>query len=172
VLAVHFGEQTNVNRLSIEVNALTPANVTMFQVDRTSKEVRQTPVITSQQPALGATRNFLPACIAQGQMYISMNVTTGLPEMTALCQGLLHEVEWFVTAEGEIAGNQYGHVLKPRGTVTIKGVGETYSGVYYVTHVTHSFTSNGYTQSFRAKRNALIPTGKENFAASSARLDG
>lgn len=172
VLAVHFGEETNVNRLSIEVNALTPANVTMFQVDRTSKEVRQTPVITSQQPALGATRNFLPACIAQGQMYISMNVTTGLPEMTALCQGLLHEVEWFVTAEGEIAGNQYGHVLKPRGTVTIKGVGETYSGVYYVTHVTHSFTSNGYTQSFRAKRNALIPTGKENFAASSARLDG
>jgi hypothetical protein len=92
--------------------------------------------------------------------------------MAALCQGLFHEVEWFVTAEGEIAGNQYGHVLKPRGTVTIKGVGETYSGIYYVIHVTHSFTSNGYTQSFRAKRNALMPTGTEDFAASSERLSG
>ena len=92
--------------------------------------------------------------------------------MAALCQGLFHEAEWFVTAEGEIAGNQYGHVLKPRGTVTIKGVGETYSGIYYVTHVTHTFTSSGYTQSFRAKRNALMPTGTENFAASSARLGG
>ena len=191
VLAVHFGEETNVNRLSIEVNALTPANVTMFQVDRTSKGVPEAAATngqqpadqtskgvleaaatTSQQPALGATRSFLPAGIAQGQMYISMNVTTGLPEMAALCQGLFHEAEWFVTAEGEIAGNQYGHVLKPRGTVTIKGVGETYSGIYYVTHVTHTFTSSGYTQSFRAKRNALMPTGTENFAASSARLSG
>ena len=79
VLAVHFGEETNVNRLSIEVNALTPANVTMFQVDLTSKGVKaaatngQQPVdqtsqgvleaaaTTSQQPALGATRSFLPA---------------------------------------------------------------------------------------------------------------
>ena len=190
-LAVHFGEETNVNRLSIEVNALTPANVTMFQVDLTSKGVPQAattngqqPVdrasegvllaeaTTSQQPALGATRSFVPAGMAQGQMYISMNVTTGYREMAALCQGLFHEAEWFVTAEGEIAGNQYGHVLKPRGTVTIKGVGETYSGIYYVTHVTHTFTSSGYTQSFRAKRNALMPTGKENFAASSSRLNG
>jgi phage protein D len=172
VLAVHFGEETNVNRLSIEVNALTPANVTMFQVDRTSKEVLEAAATTGQQPALGATSSFLPAGIAQGQMYVSMNTTTGLPEMAALCQGLFHEVEWFVTAEGEIAGNQYGHVLKPRGTVTIKGVGETYSGIYYVTHVTHRFTSNGYTQSFRAKRNALMPTGTEDFTASSARLGG
>src|SRR5262249_53904771 len=139
VLAVHCGEQTNVNRLSIEVNALTPANVTMYQVDRTSKEVRPIAVTTSQQPALGAIRNFVPQDIAQGQMYVSMNVTTGLPEMTALCQGLFHEAEWFVTVEGEIAGNEYGHVLKPHGTVTIKGVGKTYSGIYYVTHVTHSF---------------------------------
>jgi hypothetical protein len=172
VLAVHFREQTNVNRLSIEVNALTPTNVTMFQLDRTSKGVLDTSVTTSQQPVLGATRSFLPPSIPQGQMYISMNVTTGRPEMVALCQGLFHEAEWFVTAEGEIAGNQYGHVLRPRGTVTIKGVGETYSGIYYVTHVTHTLTSSGYTQSFRARRNALMPTGREDFAAASARLRG
>jgi phage protein D len=180
VLAVHSGEQTNVNRLSIEVNALTPTHVTMFQVDLTTKGVKaaatngqqpvdQTPpgvlkaaATTSQQPALGAIRSFLPDRVpdgvnAQGQMYISMNVTTGRREMNALCRALFHEAEWFVTVEGEIAGNRYGHVLKPRGTVAIKGVGETYSGLYYVTHVTHAFTSSGYTQLFRAKRNALMP---------------
>ena len=86
--------------------------------------------------------------------------------MAALCQGLVDEGAWFVTAEGEIAGNQYGHILRPRGTVTIKGVGATYSGVYYVTHVTHTWTSDGHTQFFRAKRNALMPTGTENFATS------
>ena len=39
--------------------------------------------------------------------------------------------------------------------MTIKGVGETYSGIYYVTHVTHVFTADGYTQRFSVKRNAL-----------------
>src|SRR5262249_50051203 len=146
VLAVHFGEETTFNRLTFEVNALTSDHVTMFQVDRTSKEVLEATAITSQQPALGTTRSVPPAGIPQGQVYVSMTATTGLPEMAALCQGLLHEAEWFVTAEGEIAGNQYGHVLRPHRTVTIKGVGETYSGVYYITHVTHTLTPNGYTQ--------------------------
>ena len=170
VLAVHFGEETTINRLTFEVNALTPANVTMFQVDRTSKEVLEAAVTASQQAALGAARSIPSAGVAQGQVYVSRDVTTGLPEMTALCQGLLHEAEWFVMAEGEVAGNQYAHVLKPHGTVTIKGVGETYSGVYYVTQVTHTFTPHGYTQFFRAKRNALMPTGTEDFAVSSERL--
>jgi hypothetical protein len=85
--------------------------------------------------------------------------------MAILGQGFYDQVAWFVTAEGEINGNAYGHVLLPRRPVTIKGVGETYSGVYYVTQVTHTFTGDGYAQSFRAKRNALMPTGQEDFAS-------
>lgn len=172
VLAVHFGDETNVNRFSLEVNALMPANVAMFQVDRASKEILDVVAETSKQKALGDTSagSLLASGIDPGQVYIGMNVATGNPEMTALCQGLFHEGEWFVTAEGEIAGNHYGHALKTRGTVTIKGIGETHSGVYYVTHVTHSFTSEGYTQSFRVKRNAIMPTGSEEFSASSGLL--
>ena len=172
VLAVHFGGETNVNRFSVEVNALTPANVAMFQVDRTNKEILDEAVETSRQTALGATNaeGLLAAGMNAGQIYIGMNVATGNPEMAALCQGLFHEGEWFVTGEGEIAANQYGHVLKSRETVTIKGVGETYSGVYYVAHVTHVFTSDGYTQSFRVKRNAIMPVGSEDFSTSSGGL--
>lgn len=66
---------------------------------------------------------------------------------------------------GEVAANQYGSILTPRGTVTIKGIGETHSGVYYVSHVTHTFSAAGYTQTFRVKRNALMPTGDEDFSA-------
>ena len=99
-------------------------------------------------------------------------VATGYPEMTALCQGLYDQGSWFVTGEGEVAANDYGHVLRARQTVTIKGVGEMYSGIYYVTHVTHSFTPDGYTQSFRVKRNGLLPTGTEDFSASGGLLGG
>lgn len=174
VLAVHFGEETNVNRFSIEVNALTPTNVAMFQVDRVNKEILDAAAETSQQTALGDTdpAGLLSSGMNPGQIYIGMNAATGNPEMAALCQGLFHEGEWFVTGEGEIDANEYGHVLKPRGTVTIKGVGETHSGVYYVTHVTHSFTPDGYTQSFRVKRNGILPTGDEDFSASSGLLGG
>jgi len=49
--------------------------------------------------------------------------------------------------------------------VTIKGVGKTYSGIYYVSKVKHVFTVSGYTQSFNVKRNALNPDGSEDFGA-------
>lgn len=165
-LAAHFGEETNLNRFSVELNALTPANVAMVQVDRVNKEVVEAKAESSRQRILGDidAAGLLPAGMDPGQVYLSMNGTTGIPEMAALCQGLYHQAAWFVTGEGEVAANQYGHVLKPRRPVTIKGVGETFSGVYYVTHVTHTCTPEGYTQFFRVKRNAVMPTGAEDFA--------
>ena len=171
LLAVHFGRETNVNRFSIEVNALAPTRVTMFQVDRTNKEELRESANESRQKALGAIRaaGMLPPGMAPGRVYVNMNAATGVKEMNTLCQALFDEAEWFVTAEGEIDGKRYNQVLKPHGTVTIKGVGATYSGVYYVTHVTHSFTSKGYTQFFRAKRNALMPTGAEDFAGTATK---
>ena len=175
VLAVHFGNDTNVNHFSLEVNALTPTNVTMFQVDRMNKKPLDKTADAGQQKVLGAVKAAAirpPGdLIRPGHVYVSMNAATGEAEMDTLCRELFHQAEWFVTAAGEIDGKRYDHVLKPRGTVTIKGVGATYSGVYYVTHVTHTFTPKGYTQFFRAKRNALMPTGFEDFAGTAARVN-
>ncbi len=174
LLAVHFGDETNVSRLALEVNALAPANVTVVQLDRLDKTLLETTTASSALPLLGAANatQLLGAEIPPGQLYMRNGVTTGLPEMSALGQGLFHEADWFVTGEGEINAHEYGHVLKPRQTVTIKGIGELYSGVYYVNHVTHRFTAAGYTQSFAVKRNALKPTGDENFSAGSNDLLG
>lgn len=174
VLAVHFGNETNLNSFSIEFNALTPVNVKMSQVDRMSKEVLDAEAEASDQAPLGEidASGLLAPGMDPGRVCIAASAATGNPEMTALCQGLFHQAEWFVSGEGEIAGNHYVHVLKPRGTVTIKGIGETYSGLYYVIHVTHSFTQDGYTQFFRVKRNAIMPTGLEDFQASSGGLGG
>ena len=48
--------------------------------------------------------------------------------------------------------------------VGVYGVGDTYGGLYYVDSVTHSFSRNGYRQSFKLKRNA---TGSGRTPASS-----
>jgi len=172
VLAVHFGPETNVDQFSLEVNALAPANVAMFQLDHGTGEILEGSADTGEQVALGADSpsSLLGPGMEPALVYIGQTVTTGAAEMTALCQGLCDQGEWFVTGEGEVAANQYGSILLPRRTVTIKGIGETHSGVYYVTHVTHQFTADGYTQSFRVKRNALRPTGSEDFDSDRAGL--
>lgn len=166
LLAVHFGEETNVVSLSLEVNALAPAHVRMAQLDRLNKDVLEASALARQQTALGAdgADALLAAGMDPAQLVLSRSVATGVPEMAALCQGVFHEAEWFVTGEGEIVGNKYRHVLRPRSTVTIKGVSESHSGVYYVCHVTHSFTREGYVQTFRIRRNGLNPTGDEDFS--------
>jgi phage protein D len=174
VLSVQFGDDTNVNRFQLEVNALATANVTISQIDHDTKEVLDAASTPGNQQALGANGadSYLGAGMTPGLVCIGKTVTTGNPEMTALAQGLYDEGEWFVTGEGEVAANQYSSVLKPRASVTIKGVGETHSGIYYVTHVNHIFNADGYTQRFHVKRNGLMPTGAENYFANGGGLFG
>jgi len=166
VLAVQFGDDTNVNRFQLDVNALVTADVSMSQVDHNTKQVLEADSVPGSQEALGASDSdsFLGTNETSALVYIGKMVATGNPEMTALCQGLYNDGEWFVTGEGEVAANQYGNILMPRATVTIKGIGETYSGIYYVTHVNHVFNADGYVQRFKVKRNGLMPTGAEDFS--------
>ncbi len=168
-LAVHFGGQTTVRHLALEVDALSPAGVAMFQLDRAGKEVLEAAAEPGRQAALGAegAADLLPSGIDPARRVIAAHAATGSPEMTALCQGAHDRGEWFLSGEGEVAGNLYGHLLRPRRTVTLKGIGETYSGVYYVSHVTHAFTPGSYLQRFRVRRNALLPTGDEDFSTGS-----
>jgi phage protein D len=165
VLAVQFGTETNVDWFTVQVNALSETDVGMFQLHRNDKSVLSSLVQSSLEPALAAKRSvdLLPPTLRAARSFVGMNATTGEPEMKALCQSLFHRGAWFVTGEGVVDGNAYGHVLRPRRPVTIKGVGETYSGVYYVTHVTHSIDLDGYRQRFLVKRNGLEPKGTEDF---------
>lgn len=167
VLAVQSGNGRNVNRFWLQVDALTPANVTMSATAPVTGEVLTETADGSDQPTLGANTadSYLGPGMPSGLVQAGHVVTTGSQEMAALCQGLYDRNSWFVTGGGEVDGYRYGSVLMPRRTVTIEGIGKTYSGDYYVTHVTHRFTKDGYTQIFRVKRNALMPTGNEKFSA-------
>lgn len=173
VLSVHFGHETTLNFININVNALSPSNVAMFQVNRMSKETIDVIVESSQQTELGGmnAQSLLSVDVAPAKNYVARNCANGDPEMTDLCQGLFHHAEWFVTAEAEVSATLYAHILLPRATVTVKGIGETYSGVYYVNHVTHSFNPDGYNQRIKLKRNGLMLTGNESFAVDTGLLD-
>ncbi len=174
VLAAHFDEQTTLHNFVLSVNALAPSNVSMYQVDRANKETITVDIEASEQTAFGGidAPGLLTLGMEPAKNFVAKNGASSDPEMTALCQSLYHRAEWFVTGEGEIPANLYAHVLFPRATVTIKGVGETYSGVYYVNHVTHIFNQGGYTQKMKVKRNGITTTGNENFSVDSGGLLG
>ena len=166
VLAAHFGDETTLRSFTTTVDGMRPAQVAMFQVDRFNKEVLTATVEEATQDPLGdlLAADLLTGGIAPAKVYVAKNAATGSPEMEALCQGLFQEGAYFVEGAGEIDAMAYGHVLRPRRLVIIKGVGETYSGTYYVSFVRHAFTRGGYSQAFRIRRDGLMPTGDEDFA--------
>lgn len=167
ILAVQFGTESNLAYFRVESNVLQPTIVEMHQLDLLTKENRDVTVDSTQQKRLGLTSasDLYSAEVEPAKLFMKHTLTNGQPAMQALCQGLYDDAEWLVQGEGEIVGSLYKDVLKARELVTIKGVGKTYSGVYYVTKVKHVFTDSGYTQSFNVKRNALNPDGSEDFEA-------
>lgn len=57
-----------------------------------------------------------------------------------------------VTGDGEVDTVKYGHVLRARRLVGVRGAGLSYDGLYTVESVTHKLTRGDYTQSFKIAR--------------------
>jgi len=75
-------------------------------------------------------------------------------QMRAIAQQQANEQSMKIKVDGELDGSLYGHVLRVGEPVGVDGVGERYSGTYYVDAVTHRFDMNGYLATFRLLRNA------------------
>jgi phage protein D len=73
----------------------------------------------------------------------------------AMARARANDGDMSIQADGELDGSVYGHVLRVAEPVEVDGVGERYSGTYYVDSVTHRFDTKGYDQRFALLRNAL-----------------
>jgi hypothetical protein len=61
-----------------------------------------------------------------------------------------------ITASGSLDVMRYGHVLRSRMLVGVRGAGLAYDGFYYVDSVTHNLKRGEYKQSFQLSRDGLI----------------
>jgi hypothetical protein len=66
-----------------------------------------------------------------------------------------------VTGQGKLDVLRYGHVLKARELVSVRGAGLAYDGAYYVTSVTHEIKRGEYKQSFSLARDGLVSLTQE-----------
>jgi len=61
-----------------------------------------------------------------------------------------------ISGSGQLDVLRYGHVLRPRELVGVRGAGITYDGLFYVKSVTHNLKRGSYTQNFTLAREGLI----------------
>lgn len=165
-LAAYFGDQTNLTSFKGKVDALRPTTaVDMTQIDVVAKEVQTADVTKSDQRKLGSKG---PGTLTvpkgvEAKMFVKHAVATNTTEMKTLSGAMLNEGQWFMEGQGEVDTSMYGAVLQARSLVPIKGVGEMFSGIYYLTNIRHVITPERYLQFFNARRNAMSPASPLDF---------
>ena len=63
-----------------------------------------------------------------------------------------------VFGSGSLDVARYGHVLRSRGLVGVRGAGEAFDGLHYVSSVTSTLGRGEFTQAFSLARNGLLST--------------
>ena len=80
----------------------------------------------------------------------------GPAEALSIVLGALVKSADAITASGQLDVVRYGHVLKARQKVGVRGAGPYYDGLYNVKSVTHNIKRGEYKQSFTLKRGGVL----------------
>jgi hypothetical protein len=63
-----------------------------------------------------------------------------------------------LTATGEVDAGRYGRALRARRLVGVRGVGDSFGGLYYVSDVRHNISVGAYRMSFTLSREGIGST--------------
>jgi phage protein D len=154
-ILVYAGDAANCLSCSVTADGHAPDAVG-FDVadpsDQTSRRVVVTPEgsVLGREPASSAGR-----ALKDFVWQLSREGAADEEELRAKAQRRADELSMQVKAEGELDGAAYAHVLRVGEPVLLDGIGERFSGRYYVDTVDHRFSPNGYRQRFRLLRNAV-----------------
>ncbi len=155
-ILVYAGPATNCTSFAIQHDGHKPDQVRMTRPSSREAEKDAGPeIVDPDQPSLGS-RALTSAGRGLPPFVWSLDRPIGASDAEARkrAQAKANESAFKIVANGRLDGTIYGHVLWPYAPVEIDGVGDTYSGTYYVDAVTHRFTANGYEQEFTVIRNA------------------
>jgi len=89
-----------------------------------------------------------------------LNDTAKLNPLVAAMRGLAYAGQHTdaVFGTGSLDVSRYGHVLKARQLVGVRGAGEAFDGLHYVSAVSSVLKRGEFTQSFSLARNGLLST--------------
>ncbi|MFN7571415.1 MAG: phage late control D family protein [Betaproteobacteria bacterium] len=171
LIAVNFGDESNCTQISIDADGTAPTAAASEFLDEMTGEYAASNAESSGLPDLGTS----PLAGLRGGAGLSQRAVVarrigGLTQARAddYGAGVLRRGGFWLIARGQLNGLRYGRVLRVRRTVTVKGLGSTYNGVYYVRKVRHQMTDRTYTMDFELARNAIDALGSEDYTGEGA----
>ncbi len=154
-ILVYAGTDTNCLSLSIRSDGHRPNKVALDLAPSDGDEVTRKDVLPDL-PLLGTESAEAGGDgLDEFTWLVSREGSFDEDELTAQAQQRANEFSLRVSADGELDGALYGHVLLPGLPVAVDGPGDRLGGVYYVDRVTHVLTIDGYRQQIRLLRNAF-----------------
>ncbi len=153
-LNVNMDAHTNVESLSFSLDGTAKKIVVMTVMDPIS---RRTPIpipvpnLSVLRPPMGL-RLTPPAKVEFPGYVAHLNPS----DAANLALSIVFSAQDAISGSGSLDVLRYGHVLRSRMMVGVRGAGLTYDGLYYVNSVTHDIKRGQYKQSFNISRDGLI----------------
>ena len=167
-LTVNTGAATNVDQFRAKYDMLGPAVAKAATIDPDDASSQSgdasEPAQASSMGADPATPATRPRKVLLSKLGIAQS-----GELQRYAQSVVDRASWSIVAEGEVNTVAYARVLRAKQPVMVRGVGQQFSGRYYVERVLHTIKSDGtWTQKFTLRRNATGLTRRENFRSDDA----
>ena len=153
-LSVNSDADTNVESLNFSLDGLAKKQVIMFTFDPVTRKIPlpiPIPDINPLHPPLGL-RQTPPSRITFATETAHLSPT----ELAKRAFGYMLQSADAISGSGSLDVARYGHILRARMLVGVRGAGIAYDGYYYVDSVTHNIKRGEYKQSFQLSRDGLI----------------
>jgi hypothetical protein len=153
-LNVNMDAQTNVESISFSLDGLAKKITVLNVFDPVTHKIPipiPVPNISILHPPLGA-RLTPPARIEFPSDLADLKPSEAIKRAL----GISFASSDAISASGSLDVLRYGHVLKARFLVGVRGAGLAYDGLYYVNNVTHNIKRGEYKQTFSLSRDGLI----------------
>ena len=151
-LSVNMDAATNVDSLNFSYNGLAATQYIATILEPNSKFPIPIPIpnIDFLKPTLA-----VEAATPLKSAVIPDLASKSFPEAALRVIGALMATDDAITGSGSLDVLRYGHVLKARRKVAVRGAGDYYDGLYNVKSVTHTMKRGEYKQNFTLVRGGV-----------------
>ncbi len=168
VLTVNMGSATNVNTFRAKFDMVAPSVAKAQTIDPDDASGQSGDASQAQQSeSMGessATPTDRPRTVLLSGLAMAQS-----GQVQRYAQSVVDRSSYSISADGTLDTVAYANVLRAKQPVMIRGVGQQFSGRYYVERVLHTIAGDGtWTQQFTARRNATGLTRRENFRSDDA----
>ena len=153
-LTVDMGAETNVeSSINFQLNALGPVEHEVGRQEPASRQRLPTPPMAPSRPPLART----PAAALRRTIdrRAAPLDSDRAGQVAATTAGRAADA---LTATGEVDAGRYGRALRARRLVGVRGVGDSFGGLYYVSDVRHTISVGNYRMSFTLSREGIGST--------------